>query len=248
MTQNLRSIVVTGASRGIGKAIAQALANDNSFVWVNYRSRQEDALLVVDQIRSAGGHAQDINFDVSSSESVQAAFATIEEVSGGVDVLVNNSGVAIDSLLLRSKDADIAKTIQTNLLGAMYCSRAAMKTMLRRKNYGRIISVGSVVGLMGNAGQTAYAASKGGLFAFTKSLAREVASRQITVNAVAPGFVKTDMTVGLKAEQQEAMLKMIPLGRYAEPDEIASVIQFLASSQSSYITGQVISINGGMFM
>lgn len=242
-----RIIVVTGASRGIGKAIALALAEPDAIVYVNYRSGEAEAMQVVAEIERNGGKAKAIAFDVANTESVQQAFEKIVSESGGIDVLVNNAGISIDTLVLRAKDQDWHTVMDVNLKGSFVCARAALRTMLKRPN-GRIIFMTSVVGQMGNAGQAMYSASKAGIMGLTKSIAREVASRGVTVNAVAPGFVKTDMTDSLKEDQKQALLTQIPLRRYAEPEEIASIVKFLASKSASYITGQVIAANGGMYL
>ena len=246
--QNQRIIVVTGGSRGIGKAIALELASPEATIYVNYRSRKSEAEDVAAEIEKRGGHAKLVPFDINNTEAVTEGFANIVNESGGVDVLVNNAGIAPDGLLLRMKDEDWQRTIDTNLSGTFFCTRAAMKTMLRRKNGGRIVFLTSVIGQMGNAGQSAYAASKAGMIGFMKSVAKEVASRGITVNAIAPGAVRTDMTENLPDAQKEAYLKSIPLRRWAEPEDIARVARFLVSHDSSYITGQVIAVNGGMYL
>ena len=241
-------IVVTGASRGIGRAIALGLASPQHFIYVNYLSNQSKADEVVAEIKKRDGDAKAIGFDVSNTEQVEKAFAQIAEENGGIDVLVNNAGIPLDGLLLRYKDEDWQKSINVNLTSVYACSKAALKTMMKRKNNGRIISMTSVVGQMGNAGQTVYSATKAGIIGFTKSLAREVASRNITVNAVAPGFVKTEMTDALTPEQQAKIMEQIPLKRVAEPEEIASVVRFLISPEAAYITGQTIAVNGGMYL
>ena len=248
LTSEKRVIVVTGASRGIGRAIALEFAHPNHFIYVNYLSNADKANDVVREIEAKDGHAKAIGFDVSDPKQVETAFATIAEESGGVDVLVNNAGVPIDGLILRYKDDDWEKSMNVNLTSVYACTKYALKTMLRRKNHGRIISMTSVVGQMGNVGQAVYSASKAGIIGFTKSIAREVASREITVNAVAPGFVKTEMTASLTPEQQAKLLEMVPLRRWAEPKDVANVVRFLASPEAGYITGQTISINGGMYL
>lgn len=241
-------IVITGASRGIGRAIAIELASPNHFIYVNYLSNKAKADEVVSEIEKRDGKAKAIGFDVSSTEQVEKAFAQIAEENGGVDVLVNNAGIPMDGLLLRYKDEDWEKSLNVNLTSVYACTKAALKTMMRRKNNGRIISMTSVVGQMGNAGQSVYSATKAGIIGFTKSIAKEVASRNITVNAIAPGFVKTEMTDALTPEQQAKIMEQIPLKRVAEPREIASVVQFLISPEAGYITGQTIAVNGGMYL
>jgi len=239
---------VTGASRGIGKAIALSLSSLETFIYVNYVSRKEEADQVVSSIQKSGGMAESIQFNVGESDQVERAFEKIEKSSGGLDVLVANAGITADTLLLRLKDEDLKRVVGVNLSGTINVTKYALKTMLRRKNNGRIVFLTSVVGEMGNAGQSVYAATKAGIAGFMKSVAREVASRAITVNAVAPGFVKTDMTDTLTEAQKNEMLKKIPLGRYAEPEDIANVVKFLVSDKSSYITGQEIAVNGGMYL
>lgn len=247
-TQEKRIIVVTGASRGIGRSIALALAHPNHFIYVNYLNNADKAQDVVNEIQKRDGFAKAIGFDVSKPASVEEGFDQITKESGGVDVLINNAGVPYDGLILRYKDEDWEKSLQVNLTSVYACTKAALKTMIRRKNHSRIVSMTSVVGQMGNAGQSTYAAAKAGIIGFTKSIAREVASRNVTVNAVAPGFVKTEMTDALTPEQQAKIMEGIPLKRVAEPEEIANVVKFLISPEAGYITGQVIAVNGGMYL
>ena len=243
-----RIILITGASRGIGRAIAIELASPQNFIYVNYLNNKTKADEVVSEIEKRDGKAKAIGFDVSNTEQIEQAFEQISQESGGVDILVNNAGIPIDGLLLRYKDEDWQKSIHVNLTSVYARTKAALKTMMRRKNNGRIISMTSVVGQMGNAGQSVYAATKAGIVGFTKSIAKEVASRNITVNAIAPGFVKTEMTDALTAEQQAKIMEQIPLKRVAEPNEIASVVKFLISAEAGYITGQTIAVNGGMYL
>ena len=243
-----RIVLVTGASKGIGSAIANAFADGQHKVLVNYRSNKSQAQAVVDGIIEQGGNAQAIGFDVADSVQVEQAIAQITKEFGGVDVLVNNAGVSVDQLILRAKQEDWDKLIQTNLTGAFLCSKFAVKSMMRRKNNGRIIYVSSVVGEMGNPGQSMYAASKAGMLGLMKSLAKELASRNITVNAVAPGYVRTEMTMALTDEQRERFLKDIPLNRWAEPEEVAGAVKYLASEEAGYITGHTLSINGGLYI
>jgi len=248
MNAQQRVILITGASRGIGRSIAIELASPNNFIYVNYLSNKSKADEVVAEIEKRDGKAKAIGFDVSSTEQVEQAFEQINQESGGLDVLINNAGIPLDGLLLRYKDDDWAKSINVNLTSVYACTKAALKTMVKRKNNGRIISMTSVVGQMGNAGQSVYAATKAGIIGFTKSIAKEVASRNITVNAIAPGFVKTEMTDALTPEQQAKIMEQIPLKRVAEPQEIASVVKFLISPEAGYITGQTIAVNGGMYL
>lgn len=238
--------LVTGASRGIGRATALALATEGAKVVVNYASSSNAADEVVAEITGAGGEAIALKADVSQAAQVDSLFAAIMEKWGRVDVLVNNAGIARDTLLMRMKDDDWQAVINLNLTGVFYCTRAASKIMLKQKS-GRIINITSVVGLMGNAGQANYAAAKAGVLGLTKTTAKELSSRGITVNAVAPGFIATDMTHDLKMADE--ILKMIPLGRYGQAEEVAGLIRFLAADPAAaYITGQVLNIDGGMVM
>ena len=239
--------LVTGGSRGIGRAAAEALAKQGAHVVINYVSNEAAARAAADAIAAAGGKAELVQFDVANGEAAEKAVAETAKRLGRLDILVASAGIAIDGLLLRLKDEDFDKILAVNLKGAVACSRAAIKTMMRAKT-GRIILLSSVVGEMGNAGQTAYAASKAALLGVAKSLAREYASRGITVNAVTPGFVDTDMTVGLTDEQKSAMLTAVPLGRTATASEIAAAIVYLASDEAGYVTGQALRVNGGMYM
>lgn len=245
---DLRIVLVTGASKGIGSAIAKAFADDKHKVLVNYRSNEKQAQEVVDSIIAQGGDAQAVAFDVADAAQVEEAVAHITKEFGGIDVLVNNAGVSVDQLILRAKQEDWDKVMQTNLTGSFLCSKFAAKSMMRRKNDGRIVFISSVVGEMGNPGQSMYAASKAGMLGLMKSLAKELASRNITVNAVAPGYVRTEMTMALTDEQRERFLKDIPMNRWAEPEEIAAAVKYLASKEAAYITGHTLSINGGLYI
>ena len=247
MAQNLQGKValVTGASRGIGRATALALASEGAAVMVNYASSSSAAAEVVAEIEANGGRAIAFKANVANSDEVNQLIAATMEKFGRIDVLVNNAGITRDTLLLRMKLEDWQAVIDLNLTGVFLCTRAVSKIMLKQKS-GRIINITSVAGQMGNAGQSNYSASKAGVIGFTKTVARELAPRAITVNAVAPGFIATDMTDGLKAD---AILQMIPLARYGQPEEVAGMIQFLASSPAAaYITGQVFNVDGGMVM
>jgi 3-oxoacyl-[acyl-carrier protein] reductase len=242
-----RVAVVTGASRGLGRAIALELARRGAKVVVNYAKDADGAQSVVSAIREAGGEAQAVQADVSDFKAAEGLIKATVEAYGALDILVNNAGTTRDTLIMMMSEADWDTVLQTNLKSAFNCSRAAVRTMMR-KRYGRIINMTSVVGIAGNAGQTNYAASKAGLIGFTKALAREVAPRNITVNAIAPGFVPTALTNDLPAELKEASLKTIPLGRWGTPEEVAYATAFLASDEAAYITGQVLSVDGGMVM
>ena len=237
--------LVTGASRGIGAAIAKKLAADGAFVIVNYNGSKERADGVVDEIKAAGGEAVAMQCDVSDFEACGAFITEIVKPYGRLDILVNNAGITKDGLLMKMSEADFDSVINTNLKGAFNTIRHASRQFLKQKS-GRIMNISSVSGLLGNAGQANYAASKSGVIGLTRSVARELASRQITVNAVAPGFVGTEMIEAMTDSAKEAMTGMIPFGRIGEPEEIAETVAFLASDGARYITGQVIAVDGGM--
>ncbi len=239
--------LVTGASRGIGRATATVLAGCGAAVIVNYRGQAEAAAEVVAQIEAAGGRATAVQADVSDGGDVDRLVKTVTDTYGSLDILVNNAGIARDNLLLRMKDDEWDSVIDTNLRGTYLLTKAVLRPMMRARR-GRIITITSVVGLLGNAGQANYAAAKAGLIGFTKSVAREMASRGITANAVAPGFVETDITAGLSDSVREAALAAIPLGRWAQPEEVANVVAFLSSDAAAYITGQTLAVDGGMTM
>lgn len=239
--------LVTGGSRGIGRAAVLALAERGAHVVVNYVSNEGAARETVSAVEKAGGKAELLQFDVANGEAAEKAIAEAAKRLGRLDILVNSAGIAIDGLLLRLKDEDFDKILAINVKGAVACSRAAIRTMMRAKT-GRIIFLSSVVGEMGNAGQTAYAASKAALLGVTRSLAREYASRGITVNAITPGFIDTDMTSNLTDEQKTAMLTAVPLGRTGTAHEIAAAVAYLASDEAGYVTGQALRVNGGMYM
>jgi 3-oxoacyl-[acyl-carrier protein] reductase len=242
-----RVALVTGGSRGLGSAIALALAGAGAAVAVNFRSGQGAAETVVAQIAEAGGKAVAVAGDVGDPATIDGLFEAVQSRLGPVEILVNNAGIAQDGLLLRMGVDDWDRVLDVNLRGAFLCTKAALRGMIRRR-WGRIVNVSSVVGLIGNAGQANYAAAKAGLIGLTRATAREVASRGITVNAIAPGFVETDMTAALNSAQREAVLRQVPLERFATPAEIAPAVVFLASDAAAYITGQVLTVDGGLVM
>jgi 3-oxoacyl-[acyl-carrier protein] reductase len=238
--------VVTGGSRGIGAAIAEKLGSLGFHVVVNYVANEIKALEVVKKIESAGGKATAIRFDVSNETEVSEGFEKIAAL-GTLAVLVNNAGISEDGLILRLKASTLEKTIQTNLISAILCAKEATKLMMKAR-HGSIIQISSVVGEMGNAGQVAYSAAKAGMIGFTKSLAKEVASRKIRVNAVTPGYIETDMTHALNDAQRSAITEKIPLGILGSPQDVAEMVGFLASDGSKYVTGQVLGVNGGLYI
>jgi len=242
-----RVAVVTGGSRGIGRAVALELARRGATVVVNYRGNQDAANEVVKAIEDAGGKSKAAQADVSDFTQAEALIKDTMASFGKIDILVNNAGTTRDMLIMMMPESDWDTVITTNLKSAFNTSKAAVKQMMR-KRYGRIINMSSVAGIAGNAGQTNYSASKAGLIGLTKSLAREVASRNITVNAVAPGFIPTELTAIVPEEIKEASLKTIPLGRWGSPEEVAYAVAFLASDEAAYITGHVLSVDGGMVM
>jgi 3-oxoacyl-[acyl-carrier protein] reductase len=238
--------LITGASQGIGRACALALAESGAQLALAARN-EEKLASVVKEIEGKGGQAGAFAMDVSNEDSVKAAVKASLERFGKIDILVNNAGITKDTLLMRMKRADWDSVLQTNLGGAFFCTQAVISSMLKQR-WGRIINVSSVFGQMGQVGQANYAASKAGLIGFTMAMAREVASRNITVNAVAPGYIETAMTEGLSQELKSKVNEMIPLGRAGTDMEVAYAVRFLASDEASYITGQVLKVNGGMLM
>jgi 3-oxoacyl-[acyl-carrier protein] reductase len=247
MTLSGQIAVVTGASRGIGRAAAVSLAQAGAYVIVNYRGNQAAAEQSLAAIVEAGGKGELSQFDIVAEDQVEAAMKKIVDGQGKIDILVNNAGVTADSLLIRVKPADWDQVIGTNLKGTVLCTKIVTRYMIGRR-YGRIINISSVVGQMGNVGQALYAASKAGIIGFTKTVARECATRGVTVNAVAPGFIETDMTAKLPEKLREEFLKQIPLGRFGTCAEVAEMIVFLAGAGAGYTTGQVFNVNGGLYM
>jgi len=239
--------LVTGASRGIGRAIAERLARAGALVAINYLQRQDAAEETLASIRVSGGQAELCRFDVANGTDVTAALQNIVDRHGKIDILVNNAGLALDNLLLRLKEEEWERVMQVNLKGVFLCTKAAARFMVRQRS-GRIINLTSVVAQTGNAGQAAYSAAKAGVIGFTKTMAKELASRAITVNAVAPGFIETDMTGSLPEQVKTGYLSLIPAGRWGTAAEVAEVVNFLASPLAGYITGQVINVNGGMYV
>lgn len=239
--------LVTGSARGIGRAIAELLARRGASVIIADVRAELAATTAQEIAASTGQRTLAVAVDVVNSESVKAMVDRALAEFGHLDILVNNAGITRDNLIMRMEEADWDLVVNINLKGAFNCSKAVVRTMMKQR-YGRIINIASVSGLAGNAGQANYSASKAGLVGLTKSLARELGSRQITVNAVAPGFIPTDLTKDLPAELKEASLKMIPLGRWGSTDDIAAAVAFLASDEAAYITGHILSIDGGMFM
>jgi 3-oxoacyl-[acyl-carrier protein] reductase len=248
MTSDIkRTIVVTGGSKGIGRAICKAFAAPGVTIYFNFNSPETTGQKTEEEISAAGGIAKGMRVDVSSEAEVTSFFNTIIEDTGRIDVLVNNAGITKDTLLLRMKEQDWDDVIRVNLKGTFNCTKAAAKTMLKQR-YGRIINIASIAGVAGNPGQANYAASKAGIIGLTKTVARELGSRGITANAIAPGFIQTDMTAGLSEKALSDILSQIPLGRNGTPEDIAGVAFFLASKSADYITGQVIHVNGGMYI
>ena len=242
---NGKTALVTGASKGIGKAICLELAQMGVKVAVNYNSSKSEAEQVVQTITDIGGEAFKIHADVSDLEQVNAMVDKVSDEWGGVNILVNNAGIINDGLLMRMSDEAWHRVMGVNLNGTFYCTRATLRHMVRER-WGRIINIGSVVGIRGNIGQTNYSSSKAAIIGFTKSLAKEVATRNITVNAVTPGYISTETVAGLSQRQKDTIMTWIPQGKFGNTEDIASMVGYLASERASYVTGQIISVDGGM--
>jgi len=239
--------LVTGASRGIGRAIALSLAGTGAHVVLNYRGNQTAADAALAAIVDQGGRGELCQFDVANESEIEQAVKKIIDGHNKIDILVNNAGITADNLLMRVSPADWDQVVGTNLKGTILCTKIVSRHMIRRRS-GRILNMSSAAGQMGNAGQSLYAASKAGIIGFTKTVARELASRNVTANVIAPGFIETDMTAKLSDQQREKFLQLIPLGRFGTCQEVADVVVFLAGEKAGYITGQVFSINGGLYM
>lgn len=239
--------LVTGASRGIGRAVACQLARLGAHVFVNYRRDESGAAETVGQIQALGRTASLAPFDVADDAGATAGIKHVVQAGGRLDILINNAGMTIDNLVLRYETSEWDQVMAVNLRGTFQCTRTAARSMVRAR-YGRIVNISSVIGLMGNAGQGAYAASKAGIIGFTKSMARELAARNITVNAVAPGLIETDMLADLPEARRTEYLNIIPVGRLGTVDEVADAVAFLARREAGYVTGQVIGVNGGLYM
>ncbi|HPU44131.1 MAG TPA: 3-oxoacyl-[acyl-carrier-protein] reductase [Dictyoglomaceae bacterium] len=237
--------LVTGGSRGIGRATALALSREGAKVLINYKGNEEAALETLKELKEVGGEGEIYKADVSIEEEVERMFSFLLEKWGKLDILVNNAGITKDNLLLRMKVEDWDRVINTNLKGVFLCTKSAVKIMLKQKS-GRIINISSIVGLKGNIGQANYASAKAGIIGFTKSVAREVASRGITVNAIAPGFISTEMTLALSEEMRKKILEEIPLGKFGTCEDVAAAVKFLASDEANYITGVVLNVDGGL--
>jgi 3-oxoacyl-[acyl-carrier protein] reductase len=242
-----RGAIVTGGGRGIGRSIAVRLAEEGANLAISYRSNDAAAEETAKAVRAAGVKCELFKGDVASREDVEALFEGVSDAFGRVDILINNAGITRDNLMMRMKENEFDEVLRTNLKGTYLCTRAALRPMVRAR-WGRIVNVSSVVGLVGNAGQANYAASKAGIVGFTKSVAREVAQRGITVNAVAPGYVETELTGSLPEEVKAQIRGQVPMGRFGEAEEVAEVVAFLAGEGAAYVTGQTIAVDGGMTM
>ncbi len=242
-----KNILITGGSRGIGRAISLKMASLGGIIAINYTRNEEAARHTAKEIEELGGKAILVQCDVGSYQQVEAMIHQVRESMGDVDILINNAGITRDSLLMRMSEEDWDDVINTNLKGAYNCTKAVIRPMIKKRS-GKIINVSSIVGLIGNAGQSNYAAAKAGIIGFTKAIAKELAPRKINVNAVAPGFITTDMTEVLPEELKKRMLSNIPMNQFGTPEDVAEAVAFLASERAQYITGQVIHIDGGMVM
>ncbi len=247
MSDLISTAVVTGGSRGIGSAITKKLAAEGFQVFFTYVSKEDQAKAVLDEITASGGKARMFKLNVGNSEEVATFFSEEIKDKVSLDALVNNAGITKDGLMARMKDEDFDRVVSINLKGSFYCIREASRIMARQRR-GHIVNISSVVGQMGNAGQANYVSSKAGLIGLTKSAALELAGRNVTVNAVAPGFIESDMTSGLAEKVVSSYLDRIPLKRMGKPEEVADVVAFLVSDRAAYVTGQVIAVNGGMYM
>jgi len=242
-----KTALVTGGGRGIGRAVCLRLAQMGCNVGVNYVANASAAGATIEEIKDLGGSGFPVQFDVADGDAVQKAIKKMTREQGGPDILVNNAGITRDGLMARMKELDWDAVLDTNLKGAFLCSKAVMRTMMK-KRWGRIINISSVIGFLGNGGQVNYSAAKAGMIGLTKSMARELAPRQVTVNSVAPGYIVTDMTSALSEEIQEMIRAQVPLGNLGKPEDVAACVAFLALEESSYLTGQTLHVNGGMYM
>lgn len=247
MIESGRVAVVTGGGRGIGRVVALRLGREGADVAISYRNDDVSAEEAADAVRATGVRCETFKGDVASPEDVDALFKGVDEAFGRVDILVNNAGLTRDNLMLRMKEQEFDEVLRTNLKGTYLCTRAVLRPMVRAR-WGRIVNVSSVVGLVGNAGQANYAASKAGIIGFTKSVAREVAQRGITANVVAPGYVETELTGSLPDKVKDQIRSQVPVGRFGEPEEIAEAVAFLAGEGAGYVTGQTVTVDGGMTM
>ena len=247
MIEEGRVAIVTGGGRGIGRAVALRLAREGADVAISYRSNDEAAEKAAEEVRTAGMRCETFKGDVALQEDVEALVKGVIEAFGGIDILVNNAGLTRDNLMMRMKEEEFDDVLNTNLKGTYLCTRAVLRPMIRAR-WGRIINISSVVGLVGNAGQANYAASKAGIIGFTKSVAREVAQRGITANVVAPGYVETELTGNLPEKVKNQIKGQVPAGRFGEAEEVADVVAFLAGEGSGYVTGQTVAVDGGMTM
>ena len=239
--------LVTGGSRGIGRACVEALAREGAHVTLSYASNAQAAEDTVAAVKAAGGQAEAVQFDVGNPDACKEAVDNIVKTHGGLHILVNNAGISIDGLIMRFKDADLVKSFETNVFGSFYLARAAARPMMKAR-WGRVIMMGSVVGESGNVGQAAYAATKAALDGMAKSLGKELGSRGITANVIAPGYIETDMTKSMNEEMTKVLLSSIPSGSIGKPDDIANAVLYLASEGAGYVTGQVLNVNGGLYM